>query len=69
MLTLPTRNGWLVEWENGKVRKVKAKDGTVIREVPLRDTFTTSDHSKALEKADEKRRNGYKNVVIYECIY
>lgn len=69
MLTLPTRDGWVVMWENGKIRTVKAKDGTVIKEVPLKDTFTTSDHSKALKVADEKRRNGYKNVVIYECIY
>lgn len=61
MLALPTRSGWMVEWETGET--------IGIRNLPRKALFETTDKDKADMVAEEKKKAGFKNVKIYECIF
>lgn len=68
MIALPTRNGWTVEWETGKVSVTHFKNGRT-RTIKWKDSYETANYQQALRKKAEKEKEGYKNVQIYECIF
>lgn len=63
MLVLPSRAGWMVEWETGETIRIRGVDK------PRRNSYETTDKQKAEAKAEEMRKAGYKNVKIMECIF
>lgn len=68
-LSLPTHCGFGVEWETGKVREIRRKDGTLVKTVKLKDTIYTTDKAKAERVFKQKQAQGFKNVQMYECIF
>ena len=73
MLTLPTRNGWMVSWYTGEVRPKyrKMKDGTrkVIGEIRFTNSFESTSKEAVEKKAEEIRAAGYEIEMIAECIF
>lgn len=73
MLTLPTRNGWMVSWYTGEVRPRtrKMKDGTkkIIGEIRLKNSFESVSKEEVERKAEEIRAAGYEIEMITECIF
>lgn len=63
MISLPTRQGWLVEWYSGKSITVRGKT------IRLKDTFETTDRAKAEQKAEDLKAKGFEIAGIYECIF
>ena len=64
MLTLPTTEGWLVEWETGK--EMKVLHGKVVKE---RKSYETTDYQKALDMKAYLEKEGFANVKIYEAVF
>ena len=62
MLKMPTKTGYMVEWETGEMWG-KNKNHPV-----KNDVYTTS-YDKACKLKKEKEDAGFKNVQMYECIF
>ena len=63
MLVLPSRKGWMVQWETGETIRICGED------LQKKDLYETTDRKKAEKKAEEMRQAGYKNVEMMECIF
>lgn len=62
-LTLPTRDGWLVEWETGETITI----GGV--EKKRHGNFETMNKEEADRKAAQLQEQGFQNVKVMECIF
>lgn len=60
MLNLPTRSGWMVEWETGKVSK---------KGVKFTDIYESTSKEKVEAKKEELEKQGFVIKGIYECIF
>lgn len=73
MLTLPTRNGWMVSWYTGEVRPKtrKQKDGTrkVIGEIRMTDSYESTSKEKVEAKKKQLEAEGYEIEMFTECIF
>ena len=60
MLNLPSRSGWMVEWETGRVSK---------KGVRFTDTYESTSKEKVEAKKKELEKEGFKIKGVYECIF
>lgn len=60
MLKMPTKTGYMVEWETNKIG---------IKNKPIKDSYCTTSYEVATRIKAEKEDEGCKNVQIYECIF
>ena len=69
---LPTREGYVVYWYNGKVidrkRKIKG-EVKVIGQIRCQDEWYTKSKQAAEAKAEELKKQGFEIAGIYECFY
>lgn len=52
MLVMPSRAGWMVEWETGETIRIRGVDK------PRHKSYETTDKQKAEAKAEEMRQAG-----------
>lgn len=70
MFALPTRSGYVVEWDTGKTRpKRSRRTHEVIGEVKITDSFYTRSKEVAEKKMKELKDAGFEGVAIHDCCY
>lgn len=69
MLTLPSRNGFTIEWETGEVRVVKYRNRDYGKEIKVKDSFESTSREEVEAKQRKLKEQGYKVSEIMECIF
>ena len=68
MITLPTRDGYMVSWYTGETKTLKYKNGKT-KEVRMKDSYTSTSRAMVEAKAKWLRDNGYEIEYVAECIF
>ena len=68
MLTMPTRNGFMLEWYTGEIKELKYKNGKT-KTIRCKGEFTNKSKEIVEAKKAELEKAGVEIIGIYECIF